>query len=200
MMKKKYCFDLDGTVTAQELLPLMAAELDLYDEISALTQATINGLIPFEQSFKLRCKLLSDLPINKIQEVAGKVKLNENIAQFIRENKDDSYIITGNIYEWIKPIIEKLDCKIFCSQGKFNNGKLSGLEKIINKGEVIKGLRKSGESIISVGDGMGDVLMFEESDVSIAFGGVHEPIETLMKVSNYLVYEEDSLCRLLNTL
>jgi len=200
MMKKKYCFDLDGTITAQELLPLIAAELDLYDEISALTQATINGLIPFEQSFKLRCKLLSDVPINKVQEVAEKVKLNETIVEFIKENKDDSYIITGNIYEWIKPIIEKLDCKIFCSQGKFNNGKLSGLENIVNKGEVIKGLRKNGELIISVGDGMGDVLMFEESDVSIAFGGVHEPITTLLKVSNYLVYEEDSLCRLLNTL
>jgi phosphoserine phosphatase len=200
MMKKKYCFDLDGTITAQELLPLIATELDLYDEISALTQATINGLIPFEQSFKLRCKLLSDVPINKVQEVAEKVKLNETIVEFIKENKDDSYIITGNIYEWIKPIIEKLDCKIFCSQGKFNNGKLSGLENIVNKGEVIKGLRKNGELIISVGDGMGDVLMFEESDVSIAFGGVHEPITTLLKVSNYLVYEEDSLCRLLNTL
>ena len=199
-MKKIYCFDLDGTVTSQELLPLMAAELDLYDEISALTQATINGLIPFERSFKLRCKLLSDIPIKKVQEVAEKVKLNESIAQFIRENKDNSYIITGNIYEWIQPIIEKLDCKIFCSKGKFSDGKLSGLEKIIDKGEVITGLKGSDKSIISVGDGMGDVLMFEKSDISIAYGGVHEPIQSLMKVSNYLVYDEDSLCRLLNTL
>ena len=65
---------------------------------------------------------------------------------------------------------------------------------------MIKGLNGNNKSIISVGDGMGDVLMFEESDISIAFGGVHEPIESLMKVSNYLVYDEDSLCRLLNTL
>ena len=199
-MKKIYCFDLDGTITSQELVPLMAAELDLYEEISALTQATINGLIPFEQSFKLRCKLLSDVPIKKVQEVADKVKLNKSIVQFIRENKDNSYVITGNIYEWIKPIIDKLGCKIFCSEGKFKNGRLSGLEKILDKGKVIKELRGNGKSIISVGDGMGDVLMFQESDLSIAYGGVHEPIETLMKVSNYLVYDEDSLCRLLNTL
>ena len=199
-MKKIYCFDLDGTITSQELLPLMAAELDLYEEISALTQATINGLIPFEQSFKLRCKLLSDVPTKKVQEVADKVKLNESIVQFVRENKDNSYVITGNIYEWIQPIVNKLGCKIFCSEGKFKDGKLSGLEKIIDKGEVIKGLRENGKSIISIGDGMGDVLMFQESDLSIAYGGVHEPIETLMKVSNYLVYDEDSLCRLLNTL
>ncbi len=199
-MKKIYCFDLDGTITSQELLPLIAAELDLYDEISALTQATINGLIPFERSFKLRCKLLSDVPIKKVQEVAEKVKLNESIVQFMKENKDNSYIVTGNIYEWIQPIIEKIGCKIFCSKGKFTNGKLSGLEKIIDKGEVVKELRGSDKSIISVGDGMGDVLMFQESDLSIAYGGVHEPIETLRKVSNYIVYEENSLCRLLNTL
>ena len=128
-MKKIYCFDLDGTVTSQELLPLMAAELDLYDEISALTQATINGLIPFERSFKLRCKLLSDVPIKKVQEVAEKVKLNESIVQFIKENKDNSYIVTGNIYEWIQPIVEKIGCKIFCSKGKFTNDKLSGSRK-----------------------------------------------------------------------
>ena len=75
-MNKIYCFDLDGTITSQELLPLMAAELNLYEEISALTEATINGLIPFERSFKLRCKLLSDVPLEKVQEVANKVKLN----------------------------------------------------------------------------------------------------------------------------
>jgi len=200
MAKNIYCFDLDGTVTAQEILPLIAKELDLYDEISALTQATINGLIPFERSFKLRCKILSDVPVKKVQEIAQKVKLNQSIVKFLRENKDNSYIVTGNIYEWIEPIINKLGCKIFCSQGKFIDGKLIRLEKIINKGDVIKGLKKEDNSIISIGDGMGDVLMFEESDVSVAFGGVHEPIETLMKVSDFLVYEEDSLCRLLNTL
>jgi HAD superfamily phosphoserine phosphatase-like hydrolase len=199
-MSKVYCFDLDGTVTSQELLPLMAAELNLYEEMSALTQATISGLIPFESSFKLRCKLLSEIPIEKVQEVADKVRLNETIVEFIKENKKNSFIITGNIYEWIKPITEKLGCNIFCSKGKFDNGKLSGLDKIIDKGEVVKALKKNNKSVISVGDGMGDVLMFQESDVSIAFGGVHEPIETLMKVSNYLVYDEVSLCRLLNTL
>ena len=32
MAKNIYCFDLDGTVTAQEILPLIAKELDLYDD------------------------------------------------------------------------------------------------------------------------------------------------------------------------
>ena len=200
MIKKKYCFDLDGTITSQEILPLLAAELDLYDEISALTKATINGLIPFEQSFKLRCKLLSEIPLEKVQEISNNVKLNNKIVEFIKENNDHCYVITGNIFEWIKPIVEKLGCDVYCSKANFVNGRFINLQKILNKGDVIKKMKKEKNFIISVGDGMGDVLMFEESDVSIAFGGVHEPIETLLKISNYLVYNEDSLCRLLKTL
>lgn len=199
-MKKIFCFDLDGTVTTQEILPLIAAELDLYEEISTLTQATINGLIPFERSFKLRCKLLSDIPVKKVQEIVDGVKLNKAITNFIKENKDNSFIVTGNIQEWIEPIIKKLGCKTYCSKGKFINNQLTGLEKIIDKGEVVKILKGQEKSIISIGDGMGDVAMFGESDICIAYGGVHEPIETLMKNSDYIVYDGDSLCRLLNTL
>mgnify|MGYP001219612097 FL=1 len=199
-MDKLYCFDLDGTITSEELLPLIAAELDLYEEISTLTTATINGLIPFEKSFRLRCKILSEMTTEKIQNVAEKISLDEPIVNFIKANKDNSYIITGNIYEWIKPITEKIGCRVLCSKGEFNNGKLKELKEILDKGKAVKKLKESNKSIISVGDGMGDVLMFEESDVSIAFGGVHEPIKTLRDVSNYLVYDGSALCRLLNTL
>jgi phosphoserine phosphatase len=199
-MNKIFCFDLDGTITTQEILPLIASELDLYEEILTLTHATINGLIPFERSFKLRCKLLSDVPINKVQKIVSKVKLNNFIVDFIKENKNDCYVVTGNIQEWIEPIIKKLGCKFYCSKGKFNNNKLIGLDKIIDKGSVINSLKQQNNYIISIGDGMGDVSMFGESNIRIAFGGVHEPIETLIKNSDYLVYEGLSLCRLLNTL
>ena len=56
------------------------------------------------------------------------------------------------------------------------------LENILNKGEAIKDLKKEGDTVISIGDGMGDVIMFQESDFSIAFGGIHEPIQTLLKI------------------
>ena len=78
-MDKLYCFDLDGTITSEELLPLIAAELDLYEEISTLTTATINGLIPFEKSFRLRCKILSEMTTEKIQNVAEKISLNQSL-------------------------------------------------------------------------------------------------------------------------
>ncbi len=53
---------------------------------------------------------------------------------------------------------------------------------------------------MAVGDGMGDVGMFEASDVRIAFGGVHEPIQTLVEVSDFVCFTENSLCNVLSTL
>ena len=47
---------------------------------------------------------------------------------------------------------------------------------------------------------MGDVPMFEKSDYTIAYGGVHTPIKTLIELSNVVVFTEEALCRMLNTL
>ena len=50
---KKIAFDLDGTVTKVETLPLLAEELDLADEMKLLTDLTLSGKIPFKKSFFL---------------------------------------------------------------------------------------------------------------------------------------------------
>ena len=44
-----YAFDLDGTVTCQETLPLLAKELGLYEEMKLLTNLTMNGDIKFDK-------------------------------------------------------------------------------------------------------------------------------------------------------
>ena len=58
----------------------------------------------------------------------------------------------GNVmfnYEWIKPITEKLGCRVLCSKGEFNNGKLKELKEILDKGKAVKKLKDSNKSIIS---------------------------------------------------
>ena len=48
-MSSAFCFDLDGTITKDEILPILSREIGLFEEISALTDATINGVIPFRK-------------------------------------------------------------------------------------------------------------------------------------------------------
>lgn len=196
-MRKAYCFDLDGTVTREELLPLIAKELGLFDEITALTEATIKGVIPFKKSFLLRCRLLQDIPVAKVSEIVSSVPTYAMIVDFIRENRNDCYVVTGNLDVWVKPLINALGCGFFSSKSNLNNGKLNGGIEVIDKSDAINELRKAYHTIISIGDGMGDVSMFESSDVGIAFGGTHYPIKSLIQVSDYIVFDERALCELL---
>lgn len=199
-MTKAFCFDLDGTVTNQEILPLLSKEVGLYEEFRALTEATIKGIIPFTNSFLLRCKLLSEIPVSRVQAIIERVTFNKEIVNFIKTQPQNCFIITGNLDVWVKPLFNLFGCRFFCSTGDLHGDKLLGVKHVLNKGEAIKHLRQEFKEIISVGDGMGDVPMFEQADVKIAFGGVHPPIQTLIQWSNYIVFHEKPLCTLLNTL
>ena len=117
MRKTAYCFDLDGTITLQEILPLISRKTGMYEEIALLTDVTMKGLIPFESSFKLRVKLLSSIPISTVQDIVSKVVLQQRLISFIRENAESCYVITGNLDVWVKQLEPRLGCK-FCGKRK----------------------------------------------------------------------------------
>lgn len=200
-MRTAFCFDLDGTLTKQEILPLIAREIDLFQEFEALTLATINGVIPFVNSFKLRCRILAEIPISRVKDIIAKVKLYEETVQFIRDNKDSCFIATGNLDIWVDEIVEVIGCPAYSSTAKYTGDKLEGIEKILEKADAIDDIRSKGfDRVVAIGDGMGDVSMFQRADVSIAFGGTHLPNQTLLELSNFVTFNERALCRTLNTL
>ena len=197
---KKFAFDLDGTVTKVETLPLLAAELGLAEEMKILTDLTLNGKIPFEKSFRMRYLILRNIPLKRIQEIMDSVELDEEIATFIREHKDACAIVTGNLDCWIEPIITKLGCANFSSTSELDEKKMPVLKKILDKGSAIRELKKSSDTAIAVGESFNDVPMFEEANISIAYGGVHKPVSTAISVSDYVVFDGGALCRLLKML
>ncbi|MDR1475473.1 MAG: HAD-IB family phosphatase [Holosporales bacterium] len=199
-MDTAFCFDLDGTLTKEELLPLIARCAGCHEEINALTRATLDGVIPFESSFKLRCKLLQDVNISAVQSLIAKVDLFEKMLHYIKLNKDICFVITGNLDVWIEPLIKRIGCKFFCSTANTEQDRLIGIKEIAHKGVYVNNLRKRFKKIVAIGDGMGDVNLFEQADYSIAFGAVHFPVQSLIELANYVVFDESALCRLLNTL
>ena len=202
-MNKKvaFCLDLDGTITREEILPLLARDLGLFEEMLALTEATIKGVIPFERSFKLRTMILNAIPLSRVQEIVGQVALSPLIVDFMQAHRENTFIVTGNLDVWLKSLVEKIGVRTFCSLADYKEDKLIGVREILNKGKAVEQLRAEGfEKIIAIGDGMGDVPMVEKSDYTIAYGGVHTPIKTLIELSNVVVFTEEALCRMLNTL
>ena len=196
---RKFVFDLDGTITKVETLPLLAKELDLAEEMQLLTDLTLGGKIPFEKSFKLRYLVLRNIPLKTIQKIMATVELDADIADFIRANKKNCAVVTGNLDCWVEPIVAKLGCEIFSSTSRLE-GNLPVLEKILDKGALIRELKKTYDKIIAVGESFNDVPMFEESDIAIAYGGVHKPVSAAISISNYVVSNGSALCGLLKIL
>lgn len=195
-----FAFDLDGTITKVETLPLLAKELELADEMQLLTDLTLSGQIPFEKSFRLRYFILRNIPLKRIQEIMSGVELDEAITEFIRGHKENCAIVTGNLDCWVAPIVAKLGCRSFSSTSKFDEKNIPVLKKILDKGAAIRELKKFSGAVVAIGESFNDVPMFEAADISIAYSGVHEPVSAAVALSDYVVSDGDTLCRLLKIL
>ena len=75
MRTVKFIFDLDGTVTSQETLQLIAEHFGVQEEISELTARTIRDNVPFIESFIKRVHILGKLSVSGISSLLEKVAL-----------------------------------------------------------------------------------------------------------------------------
>jgi phosphoserine phosphatase len=199
-VRTAYCFDLDGTLTTTELLPCIAAELGIAQEIETLTRVTMDGHISFDQSLRLRALILGMVPVARVHQVIEDVPLNEDLAAFIEARRDDCFVVTGNIDVWMEPMLERLGCGGFASRATVIDGRLH-VHDVLDKRDAVHELRGRGfDRVIAVGDGANDLPMFEAADLAIAFGGVHSPARVATTGADYVVHEGRQLCRLLEGL
>jgi phosphoserine phosphatase len=200
-MKTAFCFDLDGTVTTTEILPCIGSELGIAGEIETLTRATMDGHIPFEDSFRLRCLILGRVPLEKIREIVNSIPLDLIIVNFIKNNHESCFLVTGNINLWIDPISSLCKCKTYSSTAVLNNGELQ-IQSVLNKGSAVKEIRRSNkfDRIVAIGDGANDIPMMNQADISIAYGGSHPPVQETIHSANFVVNNGKTLCNLLNML
>jgi HAD superfamily phosphoserine phosphatase-like hydrolase len=199
-MRRAFCFDLDGTLTSEEILPRLARDIGLFEEIATLTRATMDGLLPFENSFRLRVRLLADVPISKVRRIVADVPLDPSLLTFLHDNQSDCYVVTGNLDVWIQGLQPKLKCRLFASEADWEGDKLKGVARIINKSDAVRELRDRYDEIVAVGDGMNDSPLFEAADIRIAYGGIHDPVETLIKMADFVTYHPGGLLNILSTL
>ncbi len=200
-MRTAYCFDLDGTVTTTEILPSIASEAGIAEEIATLTRITMEGLISFTDSMRLRTLILGQIPVGRVHEIIAQVPLDPHLGRFIAERSDDCFIVTGNLDVWVQPMLERLGCRAHTSTAHLNGQRIV-LDHILDKGDAVRQIR-SGlgfDRIVAIGDGANDVPMLREADVGIAFGGVHTPTASAVGAADFVVHSGEVLCSLLKAL
>ena len=195
---KKFLFDLDGTITRVETLPIIARQFGISEDIELLTKQTIDGEISFVDSFKKRVELMKDLPVDEVANLLENVPLHEKILEFIKKNSDRCSIVTGNLDVWIDPLCRKIGCEYFSSVATVENNRVKHLDSILRKDLIVKKFQRENYFVVYIGDGDNDFDAMFESDISIANEIVHAVPSRVKKIADHIVETEIDLCRILN--
>ncbi|HLC94585.1 MAG TPA: HAD-IB family phosphatase [Patescibacteria group bacterium] len=196
-MNYHFAFDLDGTITKTEILPVIAKDLGIGRKMAILTRKTMNGEIPFDESFTRRVDMLKKIPISRVQQIISTIPLNLKLVTFLRSYKNRSYIVTQNLDVWIKPLVERIGIPYICSHANYEGDKLKGIRTILRKKEIHGKIK---HPVVAIGEGYNDFEMMQDAAISIAYGGVHKPAPSLLEMVDYAIYDEKTLCQFLKQL
>ncbi|MDG2194577.1 MAG: phosphoglycerate dehydrogenase [Polaribacter sp.] len=204
IVKRKYIFDFDSTLTRVEALDVLA-EISLasnprrdaiIQEIIDITNLGIDGEISFTESLERRIKLLnakkSDLPllINELKEkVSHSIQRNK---EFFENFSDDIYVVSCGFKEFIDEIVEDYNIpseRVFANTFEFDkNNVIVGFdsENVLSthNGKIacIKNLNLEGE-IQVIGDGFSDYVA-REAGVADRFFAYTENISRDKTIEN----------------
>ena len=199
MSKFVFLFDLDSTVTKQEILPTIAKKVGKYDEMRELTEKTMRGEIPFKQSFLRRVDILRETSVSEVQDIVANIELNEKLVDFIKTFQNRCYIVTGNLDVWVEKLIQRIGMEknVFCSKALVSSDRIEEVFSIVDKDAVIKQMVLP---FVAVGDGNNDAEMIEAAEVGIGYGGVRKIAPSVLECATHAVYQESRLVDLLNKL
>lgn len=141
----KFLFDLDGTVTSAETLPIIASHFDCKEEISELTKRTVQGNIPFIESFIRRVNILGKYSVSETSELLAHVPLYPEVKAFIDAHRSDCIIVTGNLTCWCEGLFKKIGCQCYGSDAECEDDKVSRLKTILRKEQIVDQYKALGD-------------------------------------------------------
>lgn len=194
-----FLFDLDSTISKKEILPTISSKVGKQKEMRNLTEATMRGKIPFKSSFLNRVELLKEIDVSEVSSMVSSIPLNEGIADFIRQNKDRCFVLTGNLDVWINGLMDKLGLKnhVYCSKANVKNNRITQVISVIDKEMMVK---QFVQPLVVIGDGDNDSGMARHADIAIGFGGVRNIAPSLLATIDYAFYDDRRCGEFLKTL
>jgi len=189
----KFLFDLDGTVTQQETLPIIARHFGAEGDMAQLTEQAVSGAVPYEQSLRNRVMMLRDCSVKEVAKLLASVPLYEKIYQFISEHKAQCAVVTSNIDCWCSSLIQRLGCQGFCSQAITCDDKLVEIASIIKKELIVDHFKEQGETVVFIGDGHNDLQAMQNAHIAIAAGLSNPPASSLISIAHHIAKDQQSL-------
>ncbi len=192
----KFLFDMDGTLTARETLPMIAAHFGVQAPVADATIAAVTGEEPFDRSLRQRVAALGHLPVDEVSRMVATVPLHGLIVDFINSHRGQCAIVTSNLDCWCDALMRKIGCKAFCSRAQVAGNRVVGITELLQKEDVVDAYKAATrETVVFVGDGHNDLAAMCHADVAVAVGFLPgTPAASLAAVAHYIFTSEKELC------
>ena len=182
MLKKLAVFDFDSTLMDGETIEIIASEIGLQDEVSAITRRAMEGELDFFDSLTYRVSLLNGIKESRVNEICHTLPYMPGAKETILGLKQRGYIVVcfsggfKNATEHAKSVLgyDADFSNILHAKDGVLTGKVGGEMMFSDsKGQMLKRLQSilnvSPENTITVGDGANDLSMFKYANTKVAF-------------------------------
>jgi phosphoserine phosphatase len=174
--------DADSTLLQDEVIDLLGDACGCADEVSAITEAAMNGEIDFAESLRRRVALLEGMPASVLDDVRAKLRLTPGARTLIRTLQRLGYVpavVSGGFIEVLRPLMAELDVHYLEANClEIVDGKLTGnlCADVIDRAGKARALERFAQEVgvpleqtVAVGDGANDIDMLSLAGLGIAF-------------------------------
>lgn len=183
--KKLFLSDMDATIVVGETIDEMAEKLGIYEAISAITEAAMQGKLDYRGALAQRLALLKGMKKSEIAAIAEQVTLTagaDKLLDEINRRGMDSCLISGGFTVFTYAVSQKLGFKRHLSNrlSYDADGRLDGrwqgdLVSAEVKESTLKTLARQNElsldETVAIGDGANDMRMLKHAGLGVAFYG-----------------------------
>ena len=181
--KKVLIADMDSTIIHQECIDELAFVYEVGEEVSDITQKSMNGDIDFEDALRQRVALLKGMKTSAVEEVLkNRISLvpgGRSLVNTMKHRGCYTALVSGGFTLFANFIGHKLGFnEVRANELLFDCGVLSGLvkEPILGKSSKLTALTEISRLLginttdcIAVGDGANDITMLSAAGLGVAF-------------------------------
>ena len=196
-------FDVEGVLFDAEYLPLLAEKFNKEKEIWEITKKGIQGEINWEDGLKTRVDMLRGIDLKTCKEVADSLPIMTGAKEACRALKKAGWklmAVSGGFSIMTDRLKEELGLDyVFSNKLKFINGKLDGVEVIVDSDKAKSARIKiqewdvKKEDIVVVVDGANDIKLFDICGLGIGYRA-----QDLVKDLATVTLEEKNLAKIID--
>ena len=141
-----------------------------------------------------RVHILRQYSVSEISRLLSTVPIHPLLLQFIRQERANCIVVSGNLDCWCHSLLEKIDCKhYYCSEAIVEDDKVVDIRQLLNKKAIVCTYQEQGEKVVFIGDGHNDLEAMRQADLAIVSGLTNTPSPSLLSIADQVFFEEKEL-------